>query len=133
MPMEFMLELSQGDLPRTVDDARGIDCVRVLAAAHLVQAVLPEVGSALQSAQVLAITAEGRAALRKAYPERDFRFLSSPAHGGWHAARPVAVSPLAAHAAGTWRTSPARGGRQRDRAALRTRTTRACPGRCPKG
>lgn len=82
MPMEFMLELSQGDLPRTVDDARGIDCVRVLAAAHLVQAVLPEVGSALQSAQVLAITAEGRAALRKAYPERDFRFLTGPAHGG---------------------------------------------------
>lgn len=82
MPMEFMLELSQGDLPRTVDDARGIDCVRVLAAAHLVQAVLPEVGSAPQSAQVLAITAEGRAALRRAYPERDFRFLSSPAHGG---------------------------------------------------
>ncbi|MBB6564221.1 hypothetical protein HNP48_006948 [Acidovorax soli] len=81
MPMEFMLELSQGDLPRTVGDARGIDCVRVLAAAHLVQAVLPEVGCALQSAQVLAITAEGRAALRKAYPERDFRFLTGPAHG----------------------------------------------------
>lgn len=82
MPMEFMLELSQGGLPQTVDDARGIDCVRVLAAAHLVQAVLPEVGSALQSAQVLAITAEGRVALRKAYPGRDFRFLSNPSHGG---------------------------------------------------
>ncbi|MGV3683569.1 MAG: hypothetical protein ACO1PM_28150 [Acidovorax sp.] len=86
MPMEFMLELSQGELPRTVDDARGIDCVRVLAAAALVQALLPEVGARVQSAQVLAITAEGRAALRKAYPERDFRFLTGHARGATPAA-----------------------------------------------
>ncbi|EJE49730.1 hypothetical protein PMI14_05735 [Acidovorax sp. CF316] len=83
MPMEFMLELSQGELPRTVDDARGIDCLRVLAAANLVQAVLPEVGGTLQSAQVLAITAEGRAALRKAYPERDFHFLPTSLFPRW--------------------------------------------------
>ncbi len=81
MPMEFMLELSEGDLPRTVEGARAIDCLRVLVAANLVQAVLPEVDASLQTGEVQAITAEGRAALRKAYPDREFRFQAGSAAG----------------------------------------------------
>lgn len=65
MPMELLHSIAQGDLPRTIDDPDEIDRLRLLAAACLVRAVLPDVYSLPQNAQVLSITAEGRAALAR--------------------------------------------------------------------
>jgi hypothetical protein len=48
-----------------VDNPADVDKLRVLAAAGLVEAQLPDVESEAQCAQVLAITPEGKAALDK--------------------------------------------------------------------
>lgn len=72
MPMELLFALAQGSLPRTVNDPADIDKLRVIAAAELVRAKLPDVGAGDQTAQVLSITWEGRAALAKAYPQHGF-------------------------------------------------------------
>lgn len=71
MPMEFLLSLAQGDLPRTIEDIAEIDKLRVLTAAGLVEAELPDVQSGAQRAEVSVITPEGRAALRKSFPGVD--------------------------------------------------------------
>ncbi|MCE1194262.1 MAG: hypothetical protein LWW96_19120 [Acidovorax sp.] len=74
MPMELLFSLAQSPLPVTIDKPCDIDKLRVIAAAQLVEARLPEVGAAEQTAEVLAISAQGRAALVKAYPHHDFHF-----------------------------------------------------------
>lgn len=78
MPMELLFTLAQGDLPRTIDSPSDIDKLRVIAAAELVHARLPEVGAREQTAQVLSITWQGRAALAKAYPHHCFNFGAAP-------------------------------------------------------
>jgi hypothetical protein len=77
MPMELLFALAQRGLPQTVHNPSDIDKLRVIAAAELVQARLPEVGAAEQKAEVLSITAQGRAALTKAYPQHRFDFGSA--------------------------------------------------------
>jgi len=65
MPMELMVALARGKFPTGVDNPADVDKLRVLAAAGLVEAQLPDVESEAQRAQVLAITPEGKAALDK--------------------------------------------------------------------
>lgn len=74
MPMELLFSLAESPLPVTIDKPCDIDKLRVIAAAQLVQARLPEVGAAKQTAEVLSITAQGRAALAKTYPHHAFHF-----------------------------------------------------------
>ena len=76
MPMELLFVLAQSQLPMTVDAPADVDKLRVLAAAQLVDARLPEVGTPRRTAEVLAISPQGRAALAKAYPHHTF---ASPA------------------------------------------------------
>lgn len=66
MPLEYLSQLSSQPLPVRVEDLPAIDKLRVLRAAHLIVADLPEAGHEAAGAQVTAITAEGRAALRRA-------------------------------------------------------------------
>lgn len=77
MAMELMLSLAHSRLPTTLDDPADIDKLRILAAAELVHADLPPVSSDVQTAQVYAFTAEGRAALRMTYPNTSFHFSQS--------------------------------------------------------
>ncbi|WP_406625996.1 hypothetical protein [Acidovorax sp. SDU_ACID1] len=65
MPMELMVALARGKFPTAVDNPADVDKLRVLAAAGLVEAQLPDVESEAQCAQVFAITPEGKAALDK--------------------------------------------------------------------
>ncbi|RYF28271.1 MAG: hypothetical protein EOO33_01465 [Comamonadaceae bacterium] len=63
MPMEFLRELAHGDrFPVVVDDEADIDKLRVLRAAGMVEAQLPD--SPHQPAYIVAITGLGRATLR---------------------------------------------------------------------
>ena len=102
MPMELLFALAQGDLPRTVDNPSDIDKLRVIAAAELVQARLPDVGAAsAQTAEVLSITWQGRAALAKAYPHHRF---------DWGTAQRLQKNALA-----EWLPSPDAYQMQRDR------------------
>lgn len=78
MPMELLFALARGDLPCTVDNPSDIDKLRVIAAAQLVNARLPDVGASDQRAEVLSITWEGRSALAKAYPHHCFNFGAAP-------------------------------------------------------
>lgn len=71
MPLEYLSELSLQTLPLTVEDTSAIDKLRVLRAANLVVAHLPEAGSEALGAEVLAITPEGRAELRRASGRRN--------------------------------------------------------------
>jgi hypothetical protein len=64
MPLELLRELSQKSLPLTVEDAPSIDKLRVLRASGHVAVLLPTPSSENQFARVLAITAEGWAAIR---------------------------------------------------------------------
>jgi len=89
MPMEWLFALAQGDLPRTLVDPDEIDKLRVLAAAELVRAQLPDVGASEQTAQVQSITWQGRSALAKAYPQHRFKFAAASAPtldelANWH-------------------------------------------------
>jgi len=70
MPLEYLSELSVQTLPLTVEDTSAIDKLRVLRAANLVVARLPDAGSEAMGAEVLAITSEGRAELRRASGRR---------------------------------------------------------------
>jgi hypothetical protein len=65
MPVELLREIAKKPLPLVVDDAADIDKLRVLRAAGHVEVVLPDPSSPSQSAQVLAITPEGLAALKE--------------------------------------------------------------------
>jgi hypothetical protein len=68
MPMELLHAIAQGSLPTTLHEPEDIDKLRVLAAAFLVEVRLPDVHAHEQVAQVLSITAEGRAALARDTP-----------------------------------------------------------------
>lgn len=63
MPMELLREIAVNDLPFTVSSESGIDNLRVLVAAGMVRADLPEPG-AEGSAVVYEITGFGRATLK---------------------------------------------------------------------
>lgn len=65
MPLELLREIAQKALPLTVDDPAQIDKLRVLRASGHVAVLLPAPFSDNQFARVLAITAEGRAALEE--------------------------------------------------------------------
>lgn len=71
MPIELMRTLAESGLPTVVEGTAEIDKLRILVAAELVEARLPSVNAAGQTAEVTDFTAEGRAALRKAYPGLD--------------------------------------------------------------
>lgn len=63
MPMEFLRKLAHGDrFPVVVDDEADIDKLRVLRAAGMVEAHLPDAPQ--QPAHIIAITGLGRATLR---------------------------------------------------------------------
>jgi hypothetical protein len=63
MPLEFLRQLAQRDqFPAVVTDESDIDKLRVLRAAGMVQATLPDGPG--QGAQVTAITGMGHASLR---------------------------------------------------------------------
>jgi len=82
MPMELLFNLAQSELPVTIDNAADIDKLRVMAAAQLITAKLPEVDTPDQTAVVLAISSEGRAALARAYPHHEFDFfVARPSQG----------------------------------------------------
>ena len=70
MPMELMMVISQQNLPLTIDDPADIDKLRVLAAAGLAKAQLPDINSTEQRAQVISITPEGKYALQKSQQTR---------------------------------------------------------------
>jgi len=69
MPLEYLREISRGSLPLEVSGVTQIDKLRVLAAADMVIADLPEVGKA-GSAIVREITGYGRAALSAPSPNK---------------------------------------------------------------
>jgi hypothetical protein len=81
MPMELLFALAQTELPMSVEKPCDVDKLRVLAAAQLVDARLPDVGARDQVAEVFAISQQGRAALAKAYPHHPFRFTSALSSG----------------------------------------------------
>jgi hypothetical protein len=85
MPMELLFALAQRELPVTVDQPCDIDKLRVIAAAQLVEARLPDVDSGEQKAEVLAILPQGRAALARAYPGHAFRFSPASDAPDWPA------------------------------------------------
>ncbi len=63
MPIEFLRELADAELPLGVSDEGQIDKLRVLAAAGMVTASLPPAGTG-GPAQVLTVTGLGRATLK---------------------------------------------------------------------
>lgn len=93
MPLDLMRALARGPLPTTVDDPDDIDRLRVLAAAHLIEAQLPPVDTPTQPAQVLGLTPEGRAALRMAYPDEHFSFAPRPFAGALPGDAATAIPP----------------------------------------
>lgn len=74
MPMELLVELAQGILPKAVTVLADIDKLRVLAAAKQINVSLPEVDASEQIAEVHSITVQGKAALRRTYPNIGFDF-----------------------------------------------------------
>lgn len=74
MPMDFLLALAQGNLPRTISDEADVDKLRVLAAVKLVNVELPDVGASSQVAEVKSLTIQGEAALRRTYRNISFDF-----------------------------------------------------------
>lgn len=65
MPVELLREIAKKPLPLTVEDTATIDKLRVLRAAGHVAVLLPAPSSNQPFARVLAITAEGWAALQR--------------------------------------------------------------------
>lgn len=63
MPLELLREIASGSLPLEVTSEPEIDKVRVLTAAGMIMAQLPEVGQA-GTALVLEVTGFGRATLK---------------------------------------------------------------------
>lgn len=68
MPMELLREIAAGPLPLSVDSESVIDKLRVLEAAGMVLATLPQPGAAGQPAMVREITGLGRATLKVKSP-----------------------------------------------------------------
>lgn len=67
MPLEYLREIAVGSLPLEVSDQDKIDKLRVLAAAGMVVAQLPEIGQS-RPAIVSQLTGYGRAALANPLP-----------------------------------------------------------------
>jgi hypothetical protein len=68
VPMDFLRRIEHASFPLAIEDEADINCIAVLAAAHLVEAHLPPVSSStnhLHGATVLRITPFGRAELRR--------------------------------------------------------------------
>lgn len=63
VPIEYLREIAQAQLPITVEDEESIDKLRVLRAADLVSVMLPHPLSGIHHARVLALTPKGREAL----------------------------------------------------------------------
>lgn len=82
MPVELLRSLASSKLPMTVEDIGEIDRLRVLAAAGLVRAVLPDVGARVQRAEVLGLSPEGEETLRRAFPAQQLKFEVQRHHGG---------------------------------------------------
>ncbi|KRD23874.1 hypothetical protein ASE39_24350 [Acidovorax sp. Root267] len=76
MPMELLFVLAQSKLPMMIEKPCDVDKLRVLAAAQLVEARLPNVDAPAQKAEVFAISPQGRAALATTYPRHQFRFAA---------------------------------------------------------
>ena len=68
MPLELLQKISRKPLPLTVTDLAEIDKLRVLRAAGHIAVLLPPVNAEKPFARVLAITEEGREALRSFDP-----------------------------------------------------------------
>lgn len=60
MPLEFLREIDTGTLPKQVKKAGDIDLLRLLSAAGMIEADLPDVGGS-GSAMVRRVTGFGRA------------------------------------------------------------------------
>ncbi|WP_440111381.1 hypothetical protein [Acidovorax sp. BL-A-41-H1] len=82
MPVELLRSLARSTLPMTVEDIGEIDRLRVLAAAGLVRAVLPDVGARVQRAEVLSLSPEGLETLRRAFPAQQLKFEVQRQHSG---------------------------------------------------
>jgi hypothetical protein len=67
MPLELLREIAKKTLPLDVDNTADIDKLRVLHAAGHVKVEFADPSSQNQHAKVLAITAEGRAALQRLF------------------------------------------------------------------
>ncbi|AOG25381.1 hypothetical protein [Acidovorax sp. RAC01] len=74
MSVELLRSLASSKLPLTVEDIGEIDRLRVLAAAGLVHAVLPDVGARVQRAEVLGLSPEGEETLRRTFPAQQLKF-----------------------------------------------------------
>lgn len=59
--MDFLLEIAELSLPVVIREQKNVDLLRVLVAAELVVANLPPLHSHVEKAEVLEITALGRA------------------------------------------------------------------------
>ena len=75
MPMEYLRDIAEGPFPLCVSDEQLIDKLRVLAAAGMVMASLPEPGTA-GTAIVNELTGLGRATLKIRRPARLARPVS---------------------------------------------------------
>lgn len=69
MPLDYLREIANTSLPLKVEDVSHIDLLRVLSAAELIVAQLPEPYSERQEACVYGITTLGRLALRRRFGE----------------------------------------------------------------
>lgn len=63
MPMELLREIAEGSLPMSISEESSIDKIRILAAAGMVIAELPEPGAS-GVALVMTVTGFGRATLK---------------------------------------------------------------------
>lgn len=75
MPMDYLRSVEHMQLPLLVDDQHALQCVRILRAAGLIQATVmaSDVPGVDRSAQIHAITQEGRVALAKYAQGKPFR------------------------------------------------------------
>lgn len=67
MPVEFLRKIADADLPIRVIDPSEVDKTRVLCAAGMITAVLPEPGSS-EPAEILSLTGLGRATVKVGPP-----------------------------------------------------------------
>lgn len=83
MPLEFLRTVAELELPLTVTDEGSIDKTRVLVAAGMITASLPEPGTGA-SAQIHTVTGLGRATL-KVYRTDRLQPAAVQLHGLMHA------------------------------------------------
>ena len=74
MPVDLLQQISRGPLPRTLENMGDIDRLRVLVAAGMVEAILPDVHSPVQRAEILRISRLGEEALRRPAPAHLLQF-----------------------------------------------------------